>query len=213
MEHLPSYYESGHVGQPRLCEGLAGLTWPSYSGHRYCSGTAFAVPYGGWFLSEDKPQRRPRSAALDDVDQRIIAVLARDGRAQSTSIGEELGLSGNLVANRIRAMDAAGLMRVVAIGDFRVHGYQMLARIRLQLAGRSPFDVADELASREEVLAVHISSGRYAVSCLYAFHNAEEMLDAARELSVEIDGVEDIDVELINQVYRYMPAVGPLVTR
>ena len=84
-------------------------------------------------MAEDKPTTRrgrglgTKGVALDDIDLRIIEVLQRDGRAQSTVIGEELGLTGNLVANRIRAMDAGGLMRVVALSDFRVHGYRLLA--------------------------------------------------------------------------------------
>lgn len=161
-------------------------------------------------LSDDKPQRRLKGTSLDDIDRRIVEVLARDGRAQSTTIGEELGLSGNLVSNRIRAMDAAGLMRVVAVADHRIHGYRLVARIRLQVTGRAPIDVAQQLAQREEVLSVHITSGRYPVSCLYAFRNAREMLEAVRQATADIPGVDDVDVELINNVYRYVPTVGPL---
>lgn len=161
-------------------------------------------------MTEQSQQRRPRGMALQDVDRRIIEVLARDGRAQSTTIGEELGLSGNLVANRIRAMDSAGLMRVVAVSDFRVHGYRMLARIRLKISGRAPVEVAEELAARPDVLTVHLTSGQYPVSCLHAFHNAREMIEAARDVSSGIVGVDDVDVELLNNVYRYVPAVGPL---
>jgi len=161
-------------------------------------------------VTRSRTARRARGGALDAIDRKIIAALRRDGRAQSTAIGEELGLSGNLVANRIRAMDAAGTMRVVAVADFRVHGYRMLARIRLQVLGRSPLDVARDLATRADVLAVHLTSGRYAVSCLYAFTGARGMIEAARDVSAGIAGVEDVDVELLNTVYRYRPAVGPL---
>ncbi|MCX7282924.1 MAG: AsnC family transcriptional regulator [Novosphingobium sp.] len=163
-------------------------------------------------LSEDKPQRRVKGTSLDDTDRRIVEVLTRDGRAQSTTIGEELGLSGNLVSNRIRAMDAAGLMRVVAVADHRIHGYRLVARIRLQVSGRAPIEIAEQLAQRDEVLSVHITSGRYPVSCLYAFRNAREMLEAVRQATADIQGVEDVDVELINNVYRYVPTVGPLGT-
>lgn len=161
-------------------------------------------------LSEEKPQRRLKGSSLDETDRRIIEVLTRDGRAQSTAIGEELGLSGNLVSNRIRAMDAAGLMRVVAVADHRIHGYRLVARIRLEISGRAPIEVAQQLAERNEVLSVHITSGRFPVSCLYAFRNAREMLEAVREATADIPGVEDVDVELINNVYRYVPTVGPL---
>lgn len=162
-------------------------------------------------MADEKPNtRRAKGATLDEIDLRIIDVLQRDGRAQSTVIGEELGLTGNLVANRIRAMDAIGLMRVVALADFRIHGYRLLCRIRLQVSGRAPLDVAEELARREHVLSVHITSGRYPISCLYAFQAAREMIEAARELSASIAGVDDVDIELINTVYRYNTAVGPL---
>ncbi|KUR81130.1 Lrp/AsnC family transcriptional regulator [Novosphingobium sp. Fuku2-ISO-50] len=159
---------------------------------------------------DSRPARRARGGALDAIDRRIIIALRRDGRAQSTAIGEDLGLSGNLVANRIRAMDAAGTMRVVAVADYRVHGYRMLARIRLQVNGRSPHDVARELAMRDDVLSVHLTSGRYPVSCLYAFASARDMIEAARDVSAGIAGVEDVDVELLNTVYRYRPAIGPI---
>jgi DNA-binding Lrp family transcriptional regulator len=158
----------------------------------------------------DRPPRRTRGQALDAIDRRIIAALQRDGRAQSTAIGEELGLSGNLVANRIRAMDAAGLMRVVAVADYRVHGYRLLARIRLTVSGRPPREVAEELAARADVLSVHLTSGRFAVSCLHAFTTARDMIEAARDVSAGIRGVQDVDVELVNTVYRYSPSVGPL---
>ncbi len=162
-------------------------------------------------MADEKPNtRRAKGATLDEIDLRIIDVLQRDGRAQSTVIGEELGLTGNLVANRIRAMDAIGLMRVVALADFRIHGYRLLCRIRLQVSRRAPLDVAEELARREHVLSVHITSGRYPISCLYAFRAAREMIEAARELSASIAGVDDVDIELINTVYRYNTAVGPL---
>ena len=161
----------------------------------------------------DRQGRRQRGIALDEIDWRIIEVLSRDGRAQSTTIGEELGLSGNLVANRIRVMDAAGLMRVVAVADYRVHGYKLLARIRLKVSGRPPLDVARELAERDDALSLHITSGRYAVSCLHAFTTAREMIEAARDVSAGIAGVEDVDVELVNTVYRYSPSVGPLGAR
>lgn len=161
-------------------------------------------------MSEERQSRRQRGVALDDIDRRIIEVLARDGRAQSTTIGEELGLSGNLVANRIRAMDAAGLMRVVAVSDFRVHGYKMLARIRLKVSGRAPIEVARELAARDDVLSVHITSGRYPVSSVYTFSTARQLLEASRDVSAGIAGVVDVDVELVNNVYRYSVGVGPL---
>lgn len=154
--------------------------------------------------------REPRGGTLDDLDRRIIEVLARDGRAQSTAIAEELGISGNLVANRIRAMDAADLMRVVAIADFRVHGYKLSARMRIKVRGRTPQDVADDLARRDEVMAVHLITGPYAIACFLAFETAERMLRTEREITQQIPGIAEMKMELMNNVYRYVPGIGPI---
>ena len=42
------------------------------------------------------------------------------------------------------------------------------------------------------------------------FANARDMIEASRQVSAGIAGVDDVDVELLNTVYRYVPAVGPL---
>ena len=101
-------------------------------------------------------------------------------------------------------------MALLAVADYRVHGYKLLARIRLKISGRAPLEVARELAARDDVLSIHLTSGRFSVSCLYAFKTAREMIEAARDVSAGLAGVEDADVELVNTVYRYSPAVGPL---
>ena len=140
------------------------------------------------------------------LDRRIIAELGRDGRAQSTAIGEALGVGGNLVAARIRTMEATGAVRVLAVADFRVHGYRMLALIRLRVRGRAPGAVAAELSRRADLLAVHLTSGRFQVSCLHAFVGARGMSKAARDVSRDIAGVDDVDVELLNNVYKFIPS-------
>ena len=48
---------------------------------------------------------------LDGIDRRILRVLQRDGRISLQELGERVGLSATPVARRLRALEAAGVIR------------------------------------------------------------------------------------------------------
>ena len=51
-----------------------------------------------------------QSAALDDIDFRIINVLVRNGRTPFASRGAEVGLSPHGAADRVRRLQRAGII-------------------------------------------------------------------------------------------------------
>ena len=50
-------------------------------------------------------------AGLDDIDNRIIHLLLKNGRASYSEIGAAVGLSRTAVKNRIRALETSGVIR------------------------------------------------------------------------------------------------------
>jgi len=44
---------------------------------------------------------------MDELDERILAILVEDGRASFSAIGREVGLSTNAVAARVRRLERA----------------------------------------------------------------------------------------------------------
>ena len=50
-------------------------------------------------------------AGLDDIDNRIIDLLLKNGRASYSEIGAAVGLSRTAAKNRIRALEASGIIR------------------------------------------------------------------------------------------------------
>ena len=67
----------------------------------------------------DDPDRRGSllSSPFDDLNQKIIRLLQDDGRATYDVIGQELGVSGGTVRNRVARMREAGMLRIVAVVD------------------------------------------------------------------------------------------------
>ncbi|GAB7006800.1 Lrp/AsnC family transcriptional regulator [Nocardioides sp. AN3] len=70
---------------------------------------------------------------LDDVDQRILTILRRDGRASVTEIGRQVGLSPAPVSRRIERMEADGVIRgyTALIDDAQSGSLEAFTEIRL----------------------------------------------------------------------------------
>lgn len=96
---------------------------------------------------------------VDALDQAIIAILRDDGRASLRSIGERVGVTPTTVQARIRRLEAARLLRVVAICDMGAFGHDLLAFAAIELDDPSGDAVAAEVVARPEAIAVIRTSG------------------------------------------------------
>ena len=48
---------------------------------------------------------------MEDIDRRIVALLAQDGRMSFTDLGKETGLSTSAVHQRVRRLEKRGVIR------------------------------------------------------------------------------------------------------
>jgi Lrp/AsnC family leucine-responsive transcriptional regulator len=82
--------------------------------------------------------------ALDELDQRIVDHLVRDGRISFTALGNAVGLSANAAADRVRALQRRGVIRgFTAVLDERGAGRTIEALVDLRLrenADRQAFE-------------------------------------------------------------------------
>lgn len=87
------------------------------------------------------------SAVSEDVNDRIVSILVRDGRASFARIGADVGLSAHAVAERIRRLEARGVIRgygaFVARGDTE---HALAAYIDVRLLPTTDPDMFEKLA-------------------------------------------------------------------
>jgi len=102
------------------------------------------------------------AVALDDLDQRILDLLLRDGRAPASQLADQVGLSRQAVAERIEKLERAGVVR----GTTVVLDPNSLGRVVTAfVAARGPKLDAKatkhfrELMDRDDVLEVHTVAG------------------------------------------------------
>ncbi|MGE2713052.1 Lrp/AsnC family transcriptional regulator [Mycolicibacterium litorale] len=112
----------------------------------------------------DVPTLRGRAVSpieLDDLDKALIEKLREDGRAGNRQLAAELNVNEVTIAARLRRLEDADVMRVVAITDIRLFGHREFAFAMIEVVGRPVQAVAADLAKLPETISVTICTGRY----------------------------------------------------
>jgi DNA-binding Lrp family transcriptional regulator len=140
---------------------------------------------------------------IDQLDRAIIDRLRRNGREGNRSLAKALEVSEATVASRIRRLEAAGIMRVVALTDmFGLAGGHLVFGL-IDVEASDIAHVADALAAVPETISVTICGGRYAI-VVTALVRDFGHLDALLGQSLKrINGIRHIRAELAIDVLRF----------
>jgi Lrp/AsnC family leucine-responsive transcriptional regulator len=97
---------------------------------------------------------------LDDTNRSLLAALQSDARMSLAQLGRQVGLSSPAVAERIRRLEAAGVIRGYhADIDPRPLGYTLGVSIRIRPAPRQLAAVATLARETPEVVECHRVTG------------------------------------------------------
>lgn len=147
---------------------------------------------------------------VDEIDSAIISELRDDGRATNQQIATKLGLTAATVSTRIKRMEDANKLRVVAVSDFSAHGYNLLMQVAVEVDGRSAADVAADLAEFPEVFAVHLVTGRYDIDMLVALRNYDELSGFMLNQLAKVSGVRSMLPAIAVDIVKYKFDVAPI---
>lgn len=98
---------------------------------------------------------------LDDLDRALIERLRDDGREGNRALATSINVNEVTVAARLRRLEDAGAMRIVAITDIRLFGHREFAFAMVNVTNRSVMDVAADFAKMPEAIAVTVCTGRF----------------------------------------------------
>jgi Lrp/AsnC family transcriptional regulator for asnA, asnC and gidA len=157
-----------------------------------------------WTPAEALPAA-PQPIALDAVDERIVALLRRDGRMSYRAIARELGITEATVRTRVRRLEDSNTMRVVAVTDIEAAGFDMLLAVGVQVEDRSPVDVAADLARVPEVFSVNVVVGTHDVEILVVAQNQDALAELLNQRLANLPGVRRLTPALAVDVLKNQP--------
>jgi DNA-binding Lrp family transcriptional regulator len=162
--------------------------------------------------TQKKPATRvsARKEPLDDLDQEILKRLKLEPRCTNKSLAEALSVSEVTIAARIRAMENDRVMRVMAQQDMRAAGFNVLALVDVEVAGRAVDAVAADLARIEQVGSVSLLMGEPALVIEVHAATLEELQSVLLDQVGKVKGVNGTVASLVVDVIKYDSAYGNL---
>lgn len=147
---------------------------------------------------------------FNDLDKQIIRILKKDGRTSNQKIADKLGVTTSMVATRIRRMEDAKAMKIVAVSDFSAFDYNVLLPIGVDVKGRRANDVAQDIASIEEVASVQLVSGKHDIEILVTLASLEDMPNFLLNKLSQVKGVRGLDPAFAVDILKFEFDAAPI---
>lgn len=147
---------------------------------------------------------------FSELDLKIIEILKKDGRTSNHKIAEDLDVTTTVVATRIRRMEKAKAMKVVAVSDFAAYGFEVLLPIGVDVKGRRANDVAEDIAKLDEVASVQLVSGKHDIEILVTLPGLDHMGEFLLEKLSQVKGVRSLDPSFAVDIIKFDFDVAPI---
>lgn len=134
---------------------------------------------------------KEKEVRIDGIDKVILKHLIEDARTPILSIAREIGVSGAAIHQRLRKLEAAGL---IAGSKFVINpkalGFSTMGFVGIYLDSSSKFtSVIKRLKEIPEVIESHYTTGNYAVFIKVICKDNEHLMHVLNEKIQTIKGV------------------------
>ena len=112
---------------------------------------------------------------MDELDRKIIQILQVNGRASNARIARDVGVSEGTVRRRLKTLVEGGVIKVVALPDPEVLGYDTEALVGIQVDPDKIDEVAKLLVGLKESSWVSVTTGSFDIFCWVTLPSSEEL--------------------------------------
>jgi Lrp/AsnC family transcriptional regulator for asnA, asnC and gidA len=140
---------------------------------------------------------------IDKTDYDIVALLMEDGRMSASEIARRIGdVTERTVRYRIERMVEEKLMRVSAIINPQVMGFDIVADVFLEVESDLITEVAETVAQFENVSYVACSIGETDVSVQVVAQDTAEVYRFVTEVIRKIPGVRKTTTSIVPLIVK-----------
>ena len=130
---------------------------------------------------------------LDDIDRRLLALLAGDGRASYAALAPQVGLSPPAVRSRVQRLVDTGVVQVVGVSDPAALGFAVQAMVAISTQG-DVRAVADAVGALPHVIYLVLTSGEHDLLAEVVARTPEQLLAVVNDQIRAVPGVESTRV-------------------
>jgi DNA-binding Lrp family transcriptional regulator len=144
---------------------------------------------------------------LDETDYKVLRALQSDARMSFREIARTISVSEGTVYNRVKAMEAANIIRGSTIDiSYSKLGYIMTAIIGLRIQGGHLPEIESRISEDPNVLAVYDVTGEYDAIVIVKVRTREELNAFVKRISA-LPHVERTFTMLALDVLKEAPGI------
>jgi len=126
---------------------------------------------------------------MDELDRHIIQILQVNGRASNARIARDVGVSEGTVRRRLKTLVTEGIIKIVALPNPEVLGYDTEALVGIQVDPDKIDEVAQLLVVLKESSWVAVTTGSFDIFCWVTLPTSEELGNFLKAVVGTIPGV------------------------
>ena len=126
---------------------------------------------------------------MDELDRHIIQILQVNGRASHARIARDVGVSEGTVRRRLKTLVNDSVIKVVALPNPEVLGYDTEALVGIQVDPDKIDEVAGLLVELKESSWVAVTTGSFDIFCWVTLPTSEELGNFLKAVVGTIPGV------------------------
>jgi len=143
--------------------------------------------------------------SLDEIDQRILDAMRKDGRAAFAQIAAKLKVSPGMIRQRYSRLVDMGVLKVVAISNPLQRGFKTMALVGIRTDGNKMLEVAEQVSKLKEVVYLVVVSGRFDIMAEVVCRDHEDLLKFITEKLYAIEGVREAEtfmhLKIVKEIY------------
>ncbi|MEU6538481.1 Lrp/AsnC family transcriptional regulator [Streptomyces sp. NPDC047000] len=137
---------------------------------------------------------------IDELDQKIMQTLTRDGRTAYTALARELGVSEATVRQRVSRLQESGALRIVALCNPLTLGHQSV-RLMVRVRDLTPRAVAKSLAGMAMINHVALCAGSQDIFLEGTCRDQAQLVQLLDDIRM-LPGVSNVQVLLLLELFK-----------
>ncbi len=130
-------------------------------------------------------KRPPVSISLDETDLKILSLLQENCQLSYRKLGTMLGLSGVIIASRIKTLEEKGVLKgyMVSLDPVKL-GFDLTAILYIQVEGGRLGEVGAELSHASNVIGVYEVTGDFDIIAVAKLKDRESLNTLIKNLLI-----------------------------
>jgi DNA-binding Lrp family transcriptional regulator len=147
---------------------------------------------------------------MDDLDLRIIEILAKNSRVSFRKIAKETGLSTDTVMRRYKKLEEEGEIQPTIIVDYVKLGYEGLVYFIGGFHPKgNPSKVIEEVTKIPNVIAIMKASGSYDLVIVACMRSITHAFKIGEEIAAKSGNMVNIGIDLFLLALKGFDTIPP----